>query len=1096
MQGERSGERVAVDCVVALEKQVVQLPVAGGLREDVAPNLLEPPYAAELENCEFDKEGIVNKAPGARALTTTGVPGGLVPNGIFTHGDVLCQNTYNKGTQVLSEDHGRWATPHELAIRPAEIKCSTFMAGQDSILYTDVAITNGFACFVWQQGNKAVVLCKELDTDAVCFGPREIDSTLTHATNPRPRVVAIGTSFVIAFNSVTSGVRLCRIPTATLPFALSSTTLLSGAASDALKDFDCQASQTSAYLVMDVGGATTRVHRVKDGNPPTSDAQQDIPQAPAAAAVLHAVADTVVLVAIGADSATNTVRMYSLSEALGAETVGAVYNSTWTPGGTPPVTRVRVTIGVQGASDSYAVVWSLSGEASSGAAEYTAGIRSVTEYRIVDSAAADVPGNLDELNNYVLVSRAFMGATEGSGAMFCVAWDWGDSSITRGTSEGTDARSQDTASTLQPVGHVVELVDYTTFVEGVSTTRTGYAVIGRYHVDKARGFDVADGNSPVGLDDGTAARTDNYVSHVAKRSTDGLWWMAREYIFDRRGAKPEHAGGATGLGNFHPLRYVGGLVQIDVTPRPLRAVQADNAPSLQGGICGYFDGVQSFEMAPHVRPEKPYMAANTGAASVDLLLRYRVVFIWEDALGNLHRSAPSLPSRKVGLDATDDSVTLKYSLPPVTALAEKLGRRVLVEIYRTRNLVGSAAELYFRIFRGTPTVDGTDQCSGTYTDAVADVDQDPAQYGPPLYTDGGELEAEAPPALLDICAHGNRLFGISGDNPSIVWFTKLIQQNIAPEWNGLLTIRVASEGGEECTALASLDEKLICFKKRQVYYVVGDGPNNLGGGAPFPEPQPIVGAPGCDNRASVVTCPAGVIYQGDGPNIYLIDRALQVTYIGGPVEDTLAVHAANGGTIVGAVHLQKRRQVRFLLKQYTIGETTTGIVLVFDYERKQWAKWTDRYGVAACLWLGLFAWMRNTYAGRVEDSTVYTVPDGTNRMRITTPWIKPAGLAGFARLWRTQVRGSYSSGDFELRAQYNHIASGGDTRSWTAAEIGALASFDLELHHATQKIQAVQYRMTETGTTSGAGFTIDGLRLVCGIKPAGRYKALAPAARK
>jgi hypothetical protein len=70
-----------------------------------------------------------------------------------------------------------------------------------------------------------------------------------------------------------------------------------------------------------------------------------------------------------------------------------------------------------------------------------------------------------------------------------------------------------------------------------------------------------------------------------------------------------------------------------------------------------------------------------------------------------------------------------------------------------------------------------------------------------------------------------------------------------------------SQVGGDITALKAMDDKLIIFKENAIFYLSGDGPNNLGQQDTFIEPQLISSDIGCSVKNSVVLTPAGIFFK-------------------------------------------------------------------------------------------------------------------------------------------------------------------------------------------------------------------------------------------
>ena len=102
-----------------------------------------------------------------------------------------------------------------------------------------------------------------------------------------------------------------------------------------------------------------------------------------------------------------------------------------------------------------------------------------------------------------------------------------------------------------------------------------------------------------------------------------------------------------------------------------------------------------------------------------------------------------------------------------------------------------------------------------------------------------------------------------------------------------------------------MDDKLIIFKNNSIYFMAGDGPNNLGQQDTFSQPQLISSDVGCENKNSIVLSPQGLFFKSN-KGIFRLSRSLGLSYIGAPIEDF------NDLTIKKADLLAKKNEVRFL----------------------------------------------------------------------------------------------------------------------------------------------------------------------------------------
>ena len=194
-----------------------------------------------------------------------------------------------------------------------------------------------------------------------------------------------------------------------------------------------------------------------------------------------------------------------------------------------------------------------------------------------------------------------------------------------------------------------------------------------------------------------------------------------------------------------------------------------------------------------------------------------------------------------------------------------------------------------------------------------------------LYT-VGEAGNIQPPGARIMTQWGNRLWTVDDDNGLTIWFSKPMTDDLPPEFSDIMSFRVESVGGP-IIALAALDDKLIVFKEDRLYYVVGQGPDASGvTGGSFSSPRVISSDVGCDNPKSVVRVRDQGIAFHSKKGIYLLDRGLNLSFIGAPVE------GYEPWTIIDATPMEKVDQARWLLEgdESATGKTE-GLQLVYDH---------------------------------------------------------------------------------------------------------------------------------------------------------------------
>lgn len=509
---------------------------------------------------------------------------------------------------------------------------------------------------------------------------------------------------------------------------------------------------------------------------------------------------------------------------------------------------------------------------------------------------------------------------------------------------------------------------------------------------------------------------------------------------------------------------------------------------LTGGQLWEYDGVKPVEHGFQVWPENIVgTTSTTGGLLTAQLYEYVFTYEWTDNAGMLHRSAPSIPL-KVNTTGSTSSNTLNV---PTLRLTYKIAPNpVRIVGYRW----SVAQQSFFQFTSVTsPTYNNTAIDYVTFVDTQADA----AILGNTLlYTTGNVVENIAAPASIASALFANRLFLIDAEDRNLLWYSKVVIQNVPVEMSDLLTLYVApttgaqgSTGDMQC--LSAMDDKLIIFKRDAIYYINGSGPDNTGANSTFSDPIFITATVGSSNQNSIVLIPNGLMFQSD-KGIWLLGRDLSTNYIGAPVE------IYNNDVVMSAEAIPGTNQVKFIL--------ASGITLMYDYFFNQWGTHTNVNAISATLYQSKHTYL-NQY-GQVLQETDNTFNDGGTPvlMSLTTAWINIAGLQGLERFYFANLLGTYYTPfrlNVTLAYDYNSSATQainvlpdnygkkwGDEALWgSGAQWGGGPGnvFSARLFPSRQKCQSFQVVIQEVydptyGQSTGEGLSLSGLALVVGMK--------------
>lgn len=335
-----------------------------------------------------------------------------------------------------------------------------------------------------------------------------------------------------------------------------------------------------------------------------------------------------------------------------------------------------------------------------------------------------------------------------------------------------------------------------------------------------------------------------------------------------------------------------------------------------------------------------------------------------------------------------------------------------------------------------------------------------------LYTTGGEVDNSAPPASSMITTYKNRAILIPDENLLSWWYSKQVIPGSPVEFSESFIENIDSRGGP-ITAPAAMDDKLVLFKENNIFYVVGEGPTPAGTQNDFTEAQLISTDTGCNNPASIVLTPDGLMFQSP-KGIYLLARNMSVVYIGDAVE------AYNSSVVTSAELNETLNQVRFTLN--------TGVALVYDYYFKQWSIFTNIAAVDACIYNGIYHYLTSNGLVNVETAGTYTDNGAFIPMQFTTSWMSFAGLQGFQRLWRFIILGKYVS-PHTLNVTVSTDFTTVHDETVTIPIPTAVSLYQYRIHIKPQKCQSMQFTVGDTQTSPfGEGMQISEISLEVGLK--------------
>jgi hypothetical protein len=355
--------------------------------------------------------------------------------------------------------------------------------------------------------------------------------------------------------------------------------------------------------------------------------------------------------------------------------------------------------------------------------------------------------------------------------------------------------------------------------------------------------------------------------------------------------------------------------------------------------------------------------------------------------------------------------------------------------------------------------------------------------GRSLYTESGELAADAPDPSACVAAARSRAWSVSRTDPRTVQYTKLLRRGYAPEWNGNLSVRVPDAPADLTAVTVLPDGRVLIFSPTSIHYTYGDGPSDTGQGAGFAEPAMLSDTVGCANKRSIVTGDFGCIFQGDR-GFYQVDRQLALSYIGLPYEDTA----------VGAVYASANDGYRSEAIFYSaVEEDSQQQRWVYNYLRGQWSTFENAdVATSACEREGrpltaVPAVQEIQAVTRLPASIEVVAGVNTGAMSLTTGWLAMGKIQGYGRTWEVQLTGIRDPGSLSgLRVEiyYDYIDTPFETYDFDDVGNG---QFKVRFRPRKQKSEAISFRFSEYVPATVApddctGWRLDMCTVLAGVK--------------
>jgi hypothetical protein len=275
------------------------------------------------------------------------------------------------------------------------------------------------------------------------------------------------------------------------------------------------------------------------------------------------------------------------------------------------------------------------------------------------------------------------------------------------------------------------------------------------------------------------------------------------------------------------------------------------------------------------------------------------------------------------------------------------------------------------------------------------------------------------------------------------------------------------------SALGYMDNKLIVFRENSIYFIQGDGPNEIGVGS-FSDPEVISSDVGCVEPRSILNIPAGLLFKSK-KGVYLLTRGLSTEYVGAPVEDF------NQHSTVSSLVSDKFNEARFYL--------SNGDCIVYNFLFNAWSTFKNQTTVDADIWMDEPILIKsNKVLKETENTYLDDGESGFYSMRFVSPWLKLNLVQSYLRVYRLFIIGNYkSSHKLKLRIyfNYNDLSSESYDLVYNNSED---PQYQFGVHLPIQKVESIKFEIYDFdhgAYSSGEAFELSNLQVEVGVKEGG-----------
>lgn len=502
------------------------------------------------------------------------------------------------------------------------------------------------------------------------------------------------------------------------------------------------------------------------------------------------------------------------------------------------------------------------------------------------------------------------------------------------------------------------------------------------------------------------------------------------------------------------------------------------------GRTAAMDSRGGYESGFELRPTFNYTQVITGTANPNVASKtfsYIALYTFYNGKGEIERSIPSTsltittPSNASYIQIVVKTIALTYKdfeyYDDVNLFQYITKQLVDVVLYRTENN-GSV------FYRCSNISNRPINNSVLLLDAISDTD---LRNNERMYTTGGVLESDSTPNAKFSTSGGNRLFLGGLEEQDEIAYSKKQLFGEGVSFSDFYRIRVSSGASADKTpisALGYMDGKLIIYRQQSIYFIQGDGPNELGLGE-FSEPEIISSDVGCTEPRSVLNVPMGVMFKSR-KGIYLLGRGLSVEYIGAPVEDF------NQYYVISSIVSDKYNEARFYL--------SSGDCIVYNFLFQTWSTFKNQTVVNADIWKSQPVSIKNNLIYKETENTYLDGgASGFYSMKFISPWLKLDLVQGYIRTYQLWIIGDYKSAhtlkcrvytdyDDSVYEDYSLVYSSSDS-----------PQYQFQISLPKQKVESIKFEIYDSAHAAGStgeAYDLSNIQVEVGIK-AGGYKLAA-----